>query len=1448
MNWATMTRMDVVRRILYGGLIALNAASAATPSVSISVVERAHLRSGAHTFAKYFHGSNVNKLTPFNPAAASFTIPTGTGTITVSTQQITLCNASFGKDQAPANNITSAPSIFGANGKHALWKANERWRCYLSEEKSAANGNDAAITGLSASTSNPSRASFGLGTGYAIGSYTARVEVCETGLPGGFKTDKNSRCKLYPRGNYKPIVLLQRFGERDEAALGLMTGSFDKNVSCGVRRKNVFSFKDEVDIDDGQFKEVVGIVRNLNRLKIAGYSYGDGTYESLVGSCNFQQVGLTDGERRSTSNPIREMYLESVRYFAGETPTATFTLASATWDTAIGLSATAWSDSSAITTRASFSAETCRRTDIINFNSCDTFHGSDQWSGAANFSGLATVIVDDYTNRISAAKGLYAAGKLWSVGRYEIDNNGLSSDKSITATSASNFANITGICLEALTQYWGYKLAGQALWSKLNPIRTDIAVVVSNKRAFKINTFGVVLATGTPRIKIPVPGQAGKCVFTLPFYRLRVGAGGGGTLVNFKVVCQTATKGIHVINWEDSEQDGDFANYILGILKYSIDTATAVITATTKLVAQATANPQGFGYVIFGKNTKDGVYSHSGIIEFNYTDPRNITVTPSAKINASGGCKNCQVGDAATTVAYAILGESGKDLNDPLWSAAKYVSLALGASTHSLEATPTLSLWGAKGSDGSTGADGSPHNNFYAVDSSHLEKSLSQVFWTILKAGGSAPAATSAKTNSGGYVYQSAFDIKAKADQADEQAGGKFERFSFLADGKASTLADWDSGTKLAVQDWNTGRSILSLSTAGPMTFRWENLTTQQQNSLRKNQVTVNTYDNVTAGQNKLAWMRGDSSNETVAGGLRVRSTTKLGAIINSTPWYVGSPSAGYTESDYGGGYTSFRNTNTSTNAVFVGANDGMLHAIDGATGNELFAYVPRAMYKTTTVAPFSQLSALTGKDFALNHGTGRLTVDGSVMAADMKVGTTPAWATYLFGTFGRGGKGVYALDVTKPQNIIEDRASANKLVKWEFSDETGDPDMGYITGRPSSRSNGQPFQTGRMANGKWAAIFGNGSNSTNQNAVLYILYADGPISSSTTWTTGTHYIKIPTGVAGDGPDNGLSMPTAIDSDNNGNIDTIYAGDLKGNVWKFDVGSSDPNNWKVATKNSVPLYQARSTLSSNTATVVVQPITTVVQPFPHPNGGYQLVFGTGKSLETSDYPLNAPFTNTIYGIYDKPGNTTTLTVGFSELILKSTTVAANVRYVENITVDYSTKKGWYLNLPLASEALVFNPTAQSSGRISLKSIAPDGVTDGFHVNSISFNMDINPLTGNAIVNSVEGATTIPGFTATGAGSNNSFEVGRGGVYRLLTPLAASSICIAGGLNVIYNPKNPADCVECTDPTVCCPPWKPCETCVFRTLSALGTGGISTSLRYGSCGDGRLTWREILRNR
>ena len=1460
MNWATMTRMDVVRRILYGGFRAEDTASAATPSVSITVLERAHLPSDAHAFAKYYYGTDVNKLTPFNPAATTFTIATATGTATVTAAQITMCNVSYGNAAAPANTTDDAPSILVAEGNHSLWGANERWQCYWRERIDTNNSGPGvlAAVGIGASRRNPRRTDAGedgdenrpkaLGVGYGAGSYTARVEVCKAGLGGGFTLDEEARCKLYPRGNYKPVGLLQKYGERNEAAFGLMTGSYDKNISGGVLRKNVASFTNEVDLDDGQFRNVEGIVRTLNRLKVTGYSYGDGTYENLAGGCNFQQIGLVDGQCRSWGNPMGEMYLESLRYLAAATDGASFATVGAPQDTAINLTVATWTDPFAASTVGDFGNQLCRRSNIINFNASVTSFDSDSWSGATGIAGLTTAGVDSYTNQIGTAEDLYATGKLWSVGRTGSNNNGFCSDKALTSSGGDSLASATGICPEAPTQYGGYKMAGAALYAHTRPIRSDFTIPANNTRAFKVDTYSVALSTGTPRIKIPVPNQAGRFVFISPAYRLAVGGGGGGTLVDYKVIFQTPTKGKYLVNWEDSEQGGDFDQDVLGTLEYSVNTVTGVISVTTQAIAEATGNPQGFGYAISGTNGKDGIHFHSGIEGFTYNDARNVTVTPTTRLNASGGCNNCQVGEAPTTAVYTMVGVAGESLKDPLWYAAKYGGFdRTKAPGYVVGTALPVDAWDLKSSDGSTGADGVPDNYFLAVDPAQLEKSLAEIFDNVVKAGGSAPAPSPASVNLGGYAFVSTQSIFPASATADSNASGEFFRYTISAASVPNAANDWEAGLKLNSLNWDTGRQIVSMSSVGGIAFRWGNLDANQKIALQTNPQT-GSQDTLVLGENRVNWLRGDSSNETTAGGLRRRPVTKLGAIVNSSPWYMGVPSAGYSELDFGGGYASFKDSNTSTRAVFVAANDGMLHAFSATDGKELFAYVPRALYETSGVAPFSKLAAIPAKNFALNAGTGGINADGSIMVADMKVGGT--WSQNLFGSLGRGGKGVYALNVTKPDAVDESSTAITKLVRWEYGASTGDADLGYIVSRPTSRPNGQPFQTGYMANGKWAAIYGNGYNSTSGKAALYIFFAEGPGTGSVTWTTGTHYIKIPVGAGG--ADNGMGVPTAIDRDNNGTIDTIYAGDLKGNVWKFDVSNADPANWKVATTGEVPLYTTSTTVSGTT-TLAPQPITTAIQPFRHPNGGYQLVFGTGKILESLDYPMATQYQNTVYGIHERPNISTTLTIGLTDLVQKSATFVTvggnDVRFIQKNTVDYSTKRGWYLRLSAPSESVVFNPIQLSASQVRMRSIAPRGTSDGCKVPERAFDLNLNVISGSPLVTRISGAPIISGYAAAGETNDDRYDLSPIGTRTGEAPPVCKDSCTAGSANCQCNPASPTQCVIVL--ADCCPPWVDCDKqCAALDASTNSSADLAISGRNTvlACPDKRLTWREVVRNR
>jgi type IV pilus assembly protein PilY1 len=1472
LNWATMTRMDVVRRILYGGFRSTD--NSIVSGTSLTVLERAHLPTDAHSFAKYYSGTDVRKLTPFSPAG----------------NELTICNTSFknGTNQY-SHNAISAPSMLVASGNHALWNSNERWQCYWSEVKSASNGNVFATSGINASNSNPSRATSGLGTGYEKGSYYVQVEVCKTGLDSaptgstGFTDDEENKCKYYPLGNYKPAGLLQKYGERNEAAFGLMTGSFQKNISGGILRKNVSTFTDEIDLDDGQFKNVAGIVKTMNSIRMYGYNYDSGDYTNAsVDNCQYQEVSVANDRCANWGNPMGEMYLEALKYLAGKTDPALTDAKGAT----LGLSVATWTDPFAEATKANFGEQLCRRTSIVNFNASVTSYDNDEWSSQSVLPGLSgATTVESLTDAVGNAEGLYATNKKWSVGSTTSASDRLCSDKSMT-----NLSTAIGICPEAPTYDGGFKIAGAALYAHTNPIRTDFTIPSNNKSAFRVDTYGIALSTSTPRITISIPGQAGKVVVLMPALRFDKGTAGqaGGSLVDFRVISQTATAGRYLVQWEISAAGGDYDQDVWGTLEYSV-TGTN-LTISTKIIDKSTSGKAGFGYVISGTNGKDGVHFHSGANSFTYTDPTTVTVSPATNINASGGCQACVHTDLESSVTYTMTGVSGESLKEPLWYAAKYggfdSSVAptyTGTSAAAGTALPTTA-WDSKKTDGSAGSDGIPDTFFFAIDPNQLEKSLEQIFSTILKSGGAAPAAaTSGRTLAGGYVYLSTQSIKAAASGNDSDNSGEFLRFSYLSDGTVSTNADWDAGAKLTTQllsdGWNTGRRVFTLNdttgtaAAGPTTFRWASLTTAQQDALRQSLITVSPLDTATIGQNRLNWLRGDDTNETTAGGLRKRTKTKLGALINSTPWYIGPASAKYTDFDYGGGYSAFITAKAARNSVAVGGNDGMLHVFDGATGVEQFAYVPRAMYSTSTTAPYSKLAALTGKDFLLSTNANRLNVDGSVMAADinMSTTTTPDWKTYLFGAFGRGATGVYALDVTSPEAITaENAANAAAVVKWEFT-SAADADMGYITGRTNVRNNKQPWQTGYMANGKWAAIYGNGYNSANGHAALFIIFANGPTTHdpATGWTAGT-YIKLATGPLGQGPNNGLATPTAVDTNNDGKIDTIYAGDLKGNVWKFDVSSADTANWKVSTQASasdttkVPVFTATTTLPSTT-TVVNQPITTAVVPFVHPLGGYQLFFGTGKVLESTDYPMSQLYSHTLYGIYDKPGTVGTITTGKTDLVQQTTQTGADgvTRYASTNAVSYPTKKGWYLDLPVSSEGVIFNPASEDSARVRLSSSAPQATSDGCRYDTRTFDWSLSPITGIPVQFAVGNVPAISGFRASGSESKNTFDSSSGGVFKTTDPSVVASgnlgstapnstgTCVAGSsANCVCNPGIATQCETCADPLNCTKSWDPTPTkqCLYRNNAANANGTVTTTVRYGTCSDGRLTWREILRNR
>jgi len=360
---------------------------------------------------------------------------------------------------------------------------------------------------------------------------------------------------------------------------------------------------------------------------------------------------------------------------------------------------------------------------------------------------------------------------------------------------------------------------------------------------------------------------------------------------------------------------------------------------------------------------------------------------------------------------------------------------------------------------------------------------------------------------------------------------------------------------------------------------------------------------------------------------------------------------------------------------IYVGSNDGILHAFNAATGAEVFAYVPKSIITSNFV---------TLKDLNYTH---KFFVDGSPFVGDAFIGG--AWKSILIGTTWAGGKSIFALDVTDPGGF------GTIKVLWEFSHS----ELGNTIGQPV---------IARMQNGQWAVVFGNGYNSTSQKAQLFIInIADGTL------------IKVDTLIgSGTSPNqNGLTTPTLYDNNGDKIIDIIYAGDLRGNVWKFDVSNNNTNLWDVAYKSGStpkPLFTAcRGGNNDSDCTdsgEQIQPITGPIEIGSPPSGesGVMVYFGTGRFFVTgdnSDYVSNPSMSiQSLYGILDVGGNNGNITAldrsvlqqqsilfegtdtgrtddaGTANVNEARSAAAQDIRVTSQNTVNYASKVGWYMDL------------------------------------------------------------------------------------------------------------------------------------------------------------------------
>lgn len=600
-------------------------------------------------------------------------------------------------------------------------------------------------------------------------------------------------------------------------------------------------------------------------------------------------------------------------------------------------------------------------------------------------------------------------------------------------------------------------------------------------------------------------------------------------------------------------------------------------------------------------------------------------------------------------------------------------------------------------------------------------------------------------------------------------------------DGTTVPAVGWDgksTADRLDDTAFNVGhRLVLSWSDKwdtskykGGVPFKWatdeSNLSATQKLWLQK-RPGDGADDGATKGLNRLDFIRGNRTKEIQNGGdLRDRKS-RQGDIINSVVWYVGAPASSYPLKGYAG-FT--RDNRSRTPMIYVGGNDGMMHGFSTADGSEKIAYVPKGVIPA--------LSYLTTPGY---NGSHKYFVDGSPMTGDVDMGTgaqdpadpaydpnyAPSWRTLLVGTLGAGGKGYFALDVTNPSasdlpapasvpGFVESNAQqlvkldrtrnalepapdctlaamvANEKVACEKA-KVEDADIGYITAQPVL-DDANPMHTTqitRLNNNRWAAVMGNGYNSTNERPVLLIQYLDGD----------KELLRIPVTGTGYATNNGLAAPRLVDLNGDGRPDVVYAGDNRGNLWKFDLTNLDATEWKVAFGGS-PLYTTRgpaSLSSSATERGKEQPITAA--PTVRANdrtktvgtgadaktstvGGMMVAFGTGRNITKTD-PESVDV-QTLYSVLDNtryssvttskgkrlavhPGGGTCpngadcvpapQALGSGVALLAQQTVGAEqagsgtnsdrkFSTTSATSVDWATQKGWYMDLPAIGERLL----------------------------------------------------------------------------------------------------------------------------------------------------------------
>lgn len=495
--------------------------------------------------------------------------------------------------------------------------------------------------------------------------------------------------------------------------------------------------------------------------------------------------------------------------------------------------------------------------------------------------------------------------------------------------------------------------------------------------------------------------------------------------------------------------------------------------------------------------------------------------------------------------------------------------------------------------------------------------------------------------------------------------------------------------TQLAGTGWNLNRRVFTWNGTAGVAFRATGSTQIAAADLLKLDTSYTTGDD---SVNYLNYLRGDQTNEvgsTVTGSTKAyRARTKLlGDVVGSKARPVGAPSFPFSDAT-NPGYSAFKTTWAARRTVvYVGSNDGMMHAINGALlaaptspatleadanrGKEMFAYVPRALFQGPTAANTDGLASLGNSSFTHHYMVNATPsvndvdfarVPDASKAKQTPLTTTSDWRTVLIGGLGKGGKAYYALDVTDPVSMAttgsEDSIASSKVL-WEFSNATTGMggELGY--------SYGDPLVMKTQKYG-WVVVFLSGYN--NLDGKGYFIFVNPK--------TGALLETVSTGTGTPSNDAGLAQANAFIVDaSDGTADAIYAGDLLGNLWRLDVTGTGSYS---ATGKLVKL----ATLTD--ASTNPQPVTSKPSIEVYPGGKKQrfVLVGTGRLLDTSDiastqrqnfYAIADGFNANFNATPFPPATTPAYPITRAQLV-------NNADAITGVVFDPATQVGWYEEL------------------------------------------------------------------------------------------------------------------------------------------------------------------------